>query len=106
MAEAGADGIGGSLADTEAHSGRGVEREEKAFGVLGVANAVVEQVPVEAIGPAIRMATRAALPALVADGGIVEIELAQPGKVFRFQAVLRVVNGGNKGGRFAGPCRP
>ncbi|MPN55440.1 hypothetical protein SDC9_203122 [bioreactor metagenome] len=51
--------------------------EQKALVVLGIAEAVVDQVPVESVRPPLpRMATVAALPSLQADPAIVEIEFA------------------------------
>ena len=52
-------------------------RKQQALGVLGIAQTVVEQVPVQRIGASVgRMAARTALPALEANQGVVEEHLA------------------------------
>ena len=55
--------------------------QQEALGVLGVADAVVEQVPVEPVHARLAgVAARAALPALEADAGVVKVELAFAGE--------------------------
>ena len=75
--DAAADGNLGRGPDAQAHDRRRLVGQHQALGVLRVADAVVEQVPVEAVhARVIVVATGAALPALEADGGVVEIHLA------------------------------
>ena len=77
-AEAGADGGFGGVAHAQAHRRRGAVRQQHALGVLGVPDAVVEEVPVKAVHAGIvGVATGAALPALETEGAVVEIEFAQ-----------------------------
>jgi hypothetical protein len=53
--------------------------EEEAFGVLGIADAVVEEVPVEPVDAGVpRVAGRATLPALEAQARVVEMAFAAP----------------------------
>jgi len=66
----------GRLANGQAHHGRRAVRQQETSRVVRVAQAVVGEVPVEAVGPAIRMTARAALPLLEAQAGVVEQEFA------------------------------
>jgi hypothetical protein len=73
--DAGADSGFRRLPHAQPHRRRGLKSEQQALGVFGIANAVVQEVPVQAIGAGIaRVATGATLPALEADGRVVEIE--------------------------------
>ncbi len=77
--DAGADGGFGALAHADAHGRRRLEGQQQALGVLGIADAVVEQVPVQTVHPRLAgMAAGAALPALEADARVVEVKLALP----------------------------
>ena len=51
------------------------------FSVLGVPHAVVEEIPVEGVGPRFGVATRAALPCLEAEKGVVPCKLAASNRV-------------------------
>ena len=56
-----------------AHGGRGAVTEQQAARILGIADSVVEQVPIQAVNAGIRIvATSAALPVLVAKRAVVE----------------------------------
>ena len=55
-------------------------RQEQALAVLRIANAIIEEIPVQAIHARIvRVTARTRLPALEANCGVIEIEFAQPG---------------------------
>ena len=55
------------LADAQPHGRRRLVRQQHALGILRIAQAVVEQVPVQAIGAGVGMTTLATLPVLEAD---------------------------------------
>ena len=75
--QSGANGRPRGFTHARAHGGRGSMRPDQAPGVLGVANAVVEQVPVQSVdAPIIGMATGAALPALKRERRVVEQHLS------------------------------
>ena len=80
MVEARADGGGGILAHAAPHDGRCQCGHQEALRVLRIARPVVHQVPVQGIAAAIGMAGGAALPPPDAQGGIVEVRLAQSGE--------------------------
>ena len=58
------------------HGRRSPVREKQALGVLRVALSIVEQVPIQSVGAAVGVATRAALPAFLADAAVVKQHLA------------------------------
>ena len=65
--------------------------QQEALGVLGIAEAVVEQIPVEAVAAGVaRMATGAALPTLEADSRIVELEFSSALQGHRGQDLVPV----------------
>src|ERR1035437_11200505 len=77
MLEAGADSRFRRLPHSQPHRGRRLKYEQQVLGVFGIADAVVQQVPIQAVGSAFAwMATGAALPTLLADPRVVEVELA------------------------------
>ncbi len=62
--------------NTRYHRRRRFMREQQALGILRISQAVIEQVPVQSIGPgAGRMTTGTALPALETKPGVVEQHL-------------------------------
>jgi hypothetical protein len=52
--------------------------QQEALGVLGITDAVIEQVPIQSVRPPIRMTTSTALPALMTYSGIVKKPLPLP----------------------------
>ncbi len=66
----------GVLAHAQRHGGPAVEHVQHAAGVLRVAQAVVDQVPIQPVDAGVGMAGSAALPVLEADRGVVEQRLA------------------------------
>src|SRR5579859_5414721 len=75
---------GGSIrANPERHYGRGLEREQQAFDILRIADAVVEEVPIHSIDASIRgMAAGATLPSLETERAIVEKHLPPAGRAW------------------------
>src|SRR5690606_18422838 len=67
----------GSFANAETHRGRRLVRKEQALVVLWISDAVVDKIPVKAIGARVtRVAAGATLPALKANAGVVEVKLS------------------------------
>ena len=77
VCQTGANGGRRCFPDTSAHGGWGSMRPDQAPGVLGVADAIVEQVPVQTVNSTIiGMATCATLPPLKRERCVVEQQLS------------------------------
>src|SRR5215469_2072922 len=75
------------LADGMAHRRRRAMGEQKTLGVDRIADAVVQEIPVEAIDTRVRpVATGATEPALEGNGGVVEESFASGMRLRRSQA--------------------
>ena len=75
-----------ALSRAAGHRGGRQVRQQHALVVLGRAQSVVHQIPIQAIDPRIGMAARGTLPMLKAEPGVVEIHLS---KTLRRQFGLR-----------------
>ena len=76
VADPGAHRDLGRVARAGAHGRRRAVGEQQALGVLGVADAVVQEVPVQPVHAPVGVAAGAALPLLEAQRGVVEEHLA------------------------------
>ena len=77
IADTGTDRDFRAVADACAHGWRGLMREQEALAVFGIAHAVIEQIPVQAIRTGVGgVATRATLPLLKAERRVMEKHFA------------------------------
>ena len=67
--------------DPSDHHRRGLVRVEQTARLFGIADTVIEKIPVGAIRAYIRVTTGAALPVLIAECGIIKCHLPGPDQV-------------------------